>query len=119
MMGLGVGHIFTPTATGKVWAGFDGTLANTTGLKKAFATMYYGTGTPPVNGAATVGTVIGGTAAALATDPTAVTAFCVKGLIAPSGMQVGTNYWFDLGLKTDAGGFAEVFFVSGTFMELP
>jgi hypothetical protein len=120
-MGLGVGHVFTPTATGKVLVSFDGTIENTVSGKTAFAWIQHGSGTPPANG--TVATVVqdSGIASELDNWGTGETqgacAFCCKALY--TGLTVGQGYWFDLVAKTVTGGTTQLFFVGGTMVELP
>lgn len=99
MQGLGV--TYTPTSTGNVlfivqMAGVNTVAGDGYGTQNRF-----GTGTPPVNGAAVAGTSFG-----VGTQGTVPTA---SGFVPGSsnaflpGLTVGTTYWFDLSLKALTG----------------
>jgi hypothetical protein len=117
MMGLGVGHTLTPTATGKVFVAFDGTLTNAIASKTSNAQIRYGTGTPPANGAATSGTAVGGIGAANGNAAVEVCPFSAKAVL--TGLVIGTPIWFDLCLWTDSGGGAVILQTTTTAIELP
>ena len=118
MMGLGVGHTITPTASGKLFVAFDGAVANTVASKSAAGQIRYGTGTPPANGAAaSVGTVIGGQFICLGDLANEAAPLSAKALA--TGLTIGAAYWFDLQLWTSTGGIAVVTGVTISAMELP
>ena len=118
MMGLGtsINAKITPTASGKVLFNISGRLANNTLNFVTSATLYYGTGTPPANGAAATGTQISTTA--LATLPANVQVpYSLQAIV--TGLVVGTQYWFDLALSTTSGGTATAVTAQGSAVELP
>ena len=117
MMGLGVGHTVTPNASGKVLVAFDGAIGNTTPQKYSQATIFFGTGTPPANGAAPVGTPVGGKAICLSNLSGEIAPLCVKAVI--GGLTIGVPYWFDLSILTQAGGQALIAGTTTTVAELP
>jgi hypothetical protein len=108
MMGLGTTCTFTPATTGKVEVTMCGVCLNTGG-DGTFLKGAYGTGTAPVNGAASTGTKWG---VGADSEWTIKNASASQGL--PFSMtQVltltpGTAYWFDLPLAESGGGTSEV-----------
>lgn len=96
MLGLGVGNQFTPQLSGKVFVTIAGTLGNNIAGGSSACQLRWGTGTPPANAAAPVGTIIGGQAiffgggAANNCAPFSISAV-IQGTI-------GTAMWFDLQL---------------------
>ena len=98
----GVGFQFTPAATGNVLILVTTGLANGVDQVQASARMLYGTGTPPVNGVAETGTLLG--------QAMNVNSSGANGqgggsqAVYLSGLTVGTTYWLDLSLKSSTGG---------------
>lgn len=95
MMGLALS--FTPIYSGKVKLQVQVSLENDTVQHGAICDMRFSTGTPPNNGDAVTGTLIGKAAknvvqqgAKFSSNPTLI------GYL--SNLLVGTTYWFDLSL---------------------
>ncbi len=101
MMGLGGSWTITPKRSSRalVIVTCDWTV-NIAGASSV-ASLRYGTGTAPVNGAALSGTTLG---QIVIVTPTNVTRFptCLSGIM--TGLIVGTAYWIDLGLVSGGGG---------------
>lgn len=93
--------LFTPTASGKALVIISFALLGDTASMVLSAGMRYGTGTAPVNGAATAGTATGGAfvrqGAWGVNQGGAVTLTTVI-----TGLVAGTQYWFDLVLAAGA-----------------
>ena len=91
----GLAYAITPQSSGDVMINMSFRLQNSGAMNPSSATMelHHGTGTPPVNGAAPVGTLVGASMAdSIATGASvhrSVTAVLV-------GLSKGTTYWFDL-----------------------
>jgi hypothetical protein len=115
---MGLGATITPTATGKILVTIAGTLANGVATKFSNAQIRYGTGTPPVNGAAgTTGTPIGGAAVNYSNVINESAPLSLSAVI--TGAALGVQLWFDLQLYTSAGGVCVVLAVAVTATELP
>ncbi len=101
MMGLAIA--FTPNKSGKVFVSYTSMGANGTISDGLTYTAKYGTGTAPVNGAATTGTVIH-TAISVDVAAAAERIPCNgSGIIT---LTPGTAYWFDLSLAAITAGTA-------------
>ena len=97
-MGLGSSLVLTPR-TGKVRLTLYGWLSCTSTANMVTA-VSYGTGTAPVNGAAQTGTLLlPGLAVSAPSGYKAAIAYDHE----ISGLTIGTPYWFDINLDTDAG----------------
>jgi hypothetical protein len=115
MMGLAVGNAFTPTASGKVLVTITGYLSNSTTSAPGLV-MRYGTSTPPANGAAPSGTIIGPGCVVNAGFANQTAPFSVTHLF--TGLTVGTPYWFDVSIYS-ASGTASIAGVTISAEELP
>lgn len=105
----GAGRILTPAMSGRIHIAVSGTLANSDATHGAKAHIYYGTGTPPANGAAFTGNAPGGTALLAPTGYTGnnVSApFCLVAIVPL--LTLGTAYWIDLAIAAIGGGTASV-----------
>ena len=98
MLGLGSASwgtaIITPTVSGKVFVTISGSLTNNTAGSTTFVQLRYGTGTAPNNGAAMVGTAIGGLASVRVTTASYPVPFSLSSVI--TGLTIGQAVWFDL-----------------------
>jgi hypothetical protein len=93
---MGLGSVITPTATGKLLVIHNGIMSNDTSGSGASVTLRYGSGTPPVNGAALTGTIVGNNPQFFAPAAGATEDFSIAWTI--TGLTIGTAYWIDLGL---------------------
>lgn len=91
----------TPSATGKVLitiTAFSYNNGDSVAADGINAQMYYGTGTPPSNGAAVTGTAVG--ASMSASNPVSLTATYrsqLSSTVLLTGLTTSTAYWFDYG----------------------
>jgi hypothetical protein len=92
----GYAQTITPQITGRVLALFSGIFNNTTAGSAGSALILYGTGTPPANGAAVVGTGAGVVLyyRVVAASTGLQVPFTCFGFV--QGLTLGTQYWFDL-----------------------
>jgi hypothetical protein len=107
---------FTPKSTGTVLIVFSGTANNTTSGSGIRAQLYYGTGTAPVNAAATTGTACGGRPTLVTTAATAQVSFnlvCIA-----TGLTIGTAYWFDAAGSPLTSGTGQIFNLTAVAAEL-
>jgi hypothetical protein len=107
---LGINFTITPTVTGRILAIYTGnTRVNPSAVTvEAQTTLWYGTGTPPTNGAAATGTQIGATVtrAVSANYANEATPGSIAGIFLG---VVGTTYWIDLALNsTNAANTAQI-----------
>jgi hypothetical protein len=100
MLGMGSVFKFTPNGTSAVIS-ISGQLTNSTANGGTFATLRYGTGVAPVNGAAATGTNT--VTQATSTSPVNVI-FPAMLIAAISGLTPGVQIWFDLSLQALVGG---------------
>lgn len=98
MMGLGASCNITPAYGGRLRVEFVFTVVGL-GASPVF-TLRWGTGTPPTNGAALSGTVLGSSRTITAVSGADVTGV-LKGIV--DGLTAGTNYWFDVAVKAQSG----------------
>jgi hypothetical protein len=112
MMGLGSTCKLTPVYSGRVILDFIG-IASLTGSSTlnvgASYQVFFGTGTAPVNGAATTGTALGALKVVFVNSSAADEGslpFSFGGRI--QDLSVGTPVWFDIAVKSDNGGLAGV-----------
>lgn len=94
---MGIGATFRPTRTGLTFAHISGTAFTATGAVSLTIGARYGTGAPPVNGAAVSGTPIGTDLTLIAASAVAGVGFCLADHL---GLVPGTMYWLDLALST-------------------
>lgn len=108
MMGIGVSVAFTPAAgSTRAIVLLAGQIANTNNNGITNVQMYYGTGTPPANGAAVTGTAVGGSVSFVATSGGgAYTPFSESVLLL--SLTPGTAYWVDLALASPGAGTGSV-----------
>lgn len=87
----GLNLTLTPSSSGHVVFIFDMTYS---GSGTPVIKLCYGTGTPPVSGAAASGTVM----ASISYDPTlgVTTPATVKAIATVAGLTLATAYWFDV-----------------------
>jgi hypothetical protein len=114
---MGLGHVLSSEVASRLWVSIDGRIANNTNGRETDVVICCGTGTPPVNGAAQVGTII--------TQPAAFVATTGGGAFAPfsltatvSGITPQITYWFDLAVKV-TGGTGNVSNIDACAMGLP
>jgi hypothetical protein len=114
---MGLGHVLSSQVASRLWVSIDGRIANNTNGRETDVVVCCGIGTPPVNGAAQVGTII--------TQPAAFVATTGGGAFAPfsltatvSGITPQMNYWFDLAVKV-TGGTGNVSDIDACAMGLP
>jgi len=117
MMGLGIGHTLTPTASGKVFLAFSGSIGNGVAAKAVAGQIRYGTGAPPANGAPPSGTVAGGVFGAQGNFANETAP--LSGSAVLTGLTPGVAYWFDLQLWTAPGGIGIVAGVGISAIEVP
>jgi hypothetical protein len=122
MMGLGTIIRFTPSLSTRVFISLQGTFSNTDADSGTVFGVCYGTGTAPINGAASPGggTLVGasGPSYVRMTSPTA-NAFC-HGCITyiVTGLTPGASYWFDYALANITSGTASVVSPFATIFEM-
>lgn len=113
---MGVNFTITPTKSGTLVISGSGQMANGTLNDGATVQLYYGTGTPPINGAAVTGTSIGTsqTHTSLVAADTGGWSFTVP----VPALTVGTAYWVDVALKAVTGGTASITGVTVAAVEI-
>lgn len=95
----GLGFTYTPKVSGKLLVQMSGAGRTLTAAVPMTVQMAYGTGTPPVNGAAATGTTFGPQPSFQSIDTTHNMTFPqLQGVI--SGLTPGTTYWIDLQFST-------------------
>lgn len=113
----GMGASVIPSVTGKVMAIITGTMVNTVANKWPMIAMRWGTGTPPANGAAPVGTAIGAIEFLTGNTANNATPFSIVGVVLNAAL--GVQLWFDLVQSTTSGGTTSLDYVAATIVELP
>jgi hypothetical protein len=113
----GLGAVITPTVTGKILVIIAGTLGNAVAGKIPGAALRYGTGTPPVNGAAPTGTAIGAVEILTGNTVNNASPFSLAGVIINA--VIGVALWLDLLQSTASGGTTALTNVSVSAVELP
>lgn len=101
---MGLGGAITPNGSGNIFASLCGTLASSVNTDGGTVSLYYGSGTAPINGATLTGTQIGGFCSD--NSITNATPFNVSGIA--HGLVAGTTYWIDAALAAVTGGTASV-----------
>jgi hypothetical protein len=99
MLGLGL-DISTTIGTAARLA-VSGNISNTANNGETDAILCYGTGTPPVNGVAQTGTIIGSIIRYMASSGGSIGPFSKSVVI--TSLALGTAYWFDLAMKAVTG----------------
>jgi hypothetical protein len=100
MMGLGSTFALTPKVSGRIHLTISGDFASAAAVFGT-ATLMYGTGTAPSNGAGTAGTQAGSNITAVPNSTSISMPFSKTVII--TGLTVGTAYWFDLKLSSNNG----------------
>lgn len=106
MAGLGSSFTFTPQFSTRIAVIIFGTMSNNTANDGARATIAYGTGTAPVNGAAATGTAPNFTSQITSVNANQVSPFTQ--VLTITGLTLGTAYWFDLQFAAITGGSASI-----------
>jgi hypothetical protein len=114
---MGMAYAITPVRSGKVLFVISGSMRNTVANSFCRATLRYGTGSAPANGAAATGTAAGGSAVGTSTDPNFSLPFTVVAIA--TGFTINTALWFDLAVSSASGGSAQLINIAGTAFELP
>lgn len=91
----------TPGSTGRVLVMITGDLVENATAQTATVQLSYGTSTAPANAGAVTGTQTGGQLAWVSLTGQLTQTFALHSLI--TGLVVGTDYWFDLNMKSSAG----------------
>jgi hypothetical protein len=102
MMGLGVNFKITPAGSGIVQFNMSGYASHSVSGSQFQLTAYWGTGTPPANGAGITGTVLPSVIAGNVPAGGASVPFAMIGLV--TGAAVGTPLWIDVALKAVTAG---------------
>ena len=101
MMGIGSSCALTPVYSSRIFLKMDGIASNNSGIQNVSVEARYGTGTPPANGAAATGTVLGSPQVGQSAFANSRFTWSVGGII--TGLTPGTAYWFDLNVLVSAG----------------
>lgn len=92
------GPVFTPVASGNVIVYVSCTVGTSTSAVRCNVQAAYGTGTPPNNGDAATGTIVGPSWPIVATNTSVQTSLAFAIVI--TGLTIGTAYWFDCQYST-------------------
>lgn len=104
----GFSALITPVATGKVYVSLAGGQLNGASTPQIVSyEIRYGTGTPPVNGAAVTGTILG-SVKTITVSPNPVRS-SVRAIGYVTGLTTGTQYWFDVAVAAPSGGTAQIY----------
>jgi len=106
MMGLGSAAAITPKTTGRILVVATGGVFSSTASASgqgAFLMLKRGTGTAPVNGAATTGTQISNTEQYIFSGTNFVNAFATHAIV--TGLTVNVAVWLDIALASLSGSF--------------
>jgi hypothetical protein len=91
----GLNQQITPARSGKIFVTFSGSINNSAASGSAVASIRWGTGTPPINGAALTGTSVGASAQRTGSyAANQVAPFSLSAVI--TGLTLGTAVWLDL-----------------------
>lgn len=101
---LGLSSVITPTVTGRVMVWINGVASQTNSNNNAAYEIRCGTGTPPANGVAPVGTKISGQLVTNFSSGLTSTGFFIQGFI--QGLALGVPVWLDILLSSPRGGTA-------------
>lgn len=112
MVGMGANGGFsaliTPDATGCIYASLSGgQLGGTATPQRVSYELRYGSGTPPVNGAAVTGTLIG--TPQTISVPGGAGRAAIRAIGYVCGLALGTQYWFDAAIAAPSGGTAQIY----------
>jgi hypothetical protein len=103
---MGLAGSFTPGHSGRVALLITGNIAQTTTADGAVVQLTYGTGSAPANAGALTGTATGSAISMTFLTGVLLVPFMVAAL--PTGLTLGTAYWFDARLKAVTGGTASI-----------
>jgi hypothetical protein len=107
MSGVGAACTITPKFSTRLNVNFNGSISNTVAADGASSTIRFGVGTPPVNGAALTGTVVG---SAVVANPMqsagGLMPFSIEAIV--TGLTPGIPVWLDLSLAAVTGGTASL-----------
>lgn len=116
MAGYGATARITPRVSGRILVIFQGAFANNTAGDGAQAQIAYGTGTSPIAGAASTGTLVGAVAYSSGAPANLNVPYTVTAII--TGLTLGTAYWLDLAWQAVAGGTANLWNSHYSAMEI-
>jgi hypothetical protein len=108
--------LITPVRSGLVLVTFSGIMSNNTTNAITGFDIRYGTGTPPVNGAAATGTVAGPATQAHIYSANIYLPFSLSAMI--TGLTLNTQYWLDM-RQVVASGTGSLLSVTCSAFELP
>ena len=103
---VGLGVTYTPSLTGRVLILVFAEASNNTAGYGAVIQLSYGTGSPPSNGAPATGTAVGNQIYIISNAASQLVPFSLGYIL--TGLQIGTQYWFDLQVGVYHGGAAFV-----------
>ncbi len=115
---MGLAGTITPTSSGRVLIIVSGDIANSVmgdGANVQLRVSSAGGQAAPVNGAALIGTTVGGLVKYTASAAGAQVPFTVMGYA--TGLTIGSPYWIDLSLAAVTGGVATIADLSIVAME--
>lgn len=117
MAGIGSTLTFTPTQTGRVLISISGIIANNTASDGYTASIRYGTGAAPVNGAALTGLPGGPSIGALGNAGSAAlgSPFTLVGIA--TGLSPGVPVWIDIAFAPLVGGTATLSSLTAALIE--
>lgn len=102
MMGMGSTAQIIPATSGKVLVLITGMIRNSGAAgSETDAQLYYGTGSPPANGAAFTGTSAGAKKKMICSTPAGVQGFSLSTILT---LTPATTYWLDVALAAVTGG---------------
>lgn len=117
MMGMGSTIKITPARSTRVMIMIQGTVNTSTTSTTSTMGIFFGTGTAPINGAASAGTQVAGNLVTVLGTIAADPPFHISGII--TGLTLSTAIWVDLKLaQTSGGGTANLTNVSWFIYEI-
>lgn len=93
---MGIPIPITPARSGTLMVTISGDMGNANNNSGGIVQIRYGTGTAPVNGAALIGTPVGGAVRTYETGTFPFSLNSIVGNVTP--LTLGVTYWFDLSL---------------------
>lgn len=94
---------WTPSLSGKLLISWYANAFQANATDNTLASMYYGTGTAPVDGAANSGTAVTNKTRSVFPGSTSLSQFIGETAYV-SGLTIGTAYWFDINYAAGTGG---------------
>ena len=113
---LGLNQVITPESTGRVLCIVSGEVQSTISGDGGNYELFYGSGTPPINGAPTTGTSISSGPGFIAAAANQIVPFSIQGFVV--NLSQGTAYWFDLVYRAQTAGTFAIDNVTVTLIEL-